>query len=517
VSMSINMLEVYNEKIHDLLIDRNDWPKVHIKTGVLPTGIRVTGASSRLVESLEDCMEVLEEGNSRKTVAMTAMNPASSRGHLIFKLVLEKTDYETSAKTHTEVYFADLAGHENIKETQVEGDRLIELRGINSSLMYLQRAIHSLATSRPTKAKGKVKVNYSIFRNSELTLLLANGLTGNSSSAVICTLSPAVRHFDTSLSSIEFALECKGLKMDVHSNVVVDTDMVIKNLTDQVHELKLELVAAREQASIPAAIPEEQDDLVNSLRDQVESLSDENQTLKDRAGTMQGNNEEASGPALVPEGQPAQGIDPQYQIKLLGDENQQLRERAETLITALEQVATSEGQPELVNAQEQIKLLGEENHQLRERAETLVAALEQVSIPAVVPEGQPELVNTLQQQLILLGKENHLLKERVEHLTNTAGVEDYRCSSQFSDDRQISTAGGLDDRESVKKTFTEASRPGNGKLKKDACVKLISGIFPLWSEDDLTMFFETAIVDSSGLIDASNWLDWIYDAGTSSD
>jgi hypothetical protein len=119
--------------------------------------------------------------------------------------------------------------------------------------MYLQRAIHSLATSSGSGGKG-AKVNYSIFRNSELTMLLANGLTGNSKAAVIVTLSPAAQHFTTSLGSIEFAMEVKGIKMDVHSTVTVDPKTQIKQLEAEVASLRTQLAAAMAGQPLPAAI-----------------------------------------------------------------------------------------------------------------------------------------------------------------------------------------------------------------------------------------------------------------------
>jgi len=35
------MMEVYNEKIHDLLVDKDHWKSVHIKTAVMPNGIMI--------------------------------------------------------------------------------------------------------------------------------------------------------------------------------------------------------------------------------------------------------------------------------------------------------------------------------------------------------------------------------------------------------------------------------------------------------------------------------------------
>merc|ERR1719183_3285497 len=120
------------------------------------------------------------------------MNAHSSRGHTIFKLGIQKTEQEEGISLHSDVYFADLAGHENEKTTKVTGDRLVELSFINKSLMWLQRAIHSLSSK---SHKGTASSNVSLFRNSKLTLLLANALTGNARINLIVTISPAALHF----------------------------------------------------------------------------------------------------------------------------------------------------------------------------------------------------------------------------------------------------------------------------------------------------------------------------------
>lgn len=245
VTLTVQMLEVYNDDINDLLVDRNKWDKVDVKTRVLPSGVIVQGASERQVESLDECIKIMDEGTERKTIAATKMNPQSSRGHTVFKLNIEKSGGGDAKKLKAEVYFADLAGHENIKTTAVTGQRLTELKHINGSLMYLQRAISELARLSSNGGKGRKGNTYSPFRNSELTVLLANGLVGNSKAYVIVTLSPAAAHFDTSYSSIEFGLEVKGVKLEVSANVAVDPVQQVKALQAEVVQLKKALADAQ--------------------------------------------------------------------------------------------------------------------------------------------------------------------------------------------------------------------------------------------------------------------------------
>lgn len=261
VNLSCQMLEVYNETIHDLLEDRAKWAKMTVKTRVMPQGVMVTGATERPVNTVDECIKIMDEGAARKTIAKTKMNPTSSRGHTVFKLVIDKSGGPDGRKMHCEVYFADLAGHENVKTTEVTGAQMVELTHINTSLMYLQRAISELAkgsaAKKPVKsmAAGAPKVNMSPFRNSELTLLMANGIVGNSRSTVIVTLSPAAAHFDTSHSSIEFGLEVKGIKLEVTAIMNVDPKVMVSNLQAEVTKLKVQLAEmSKANVSRPLAV-----------------------------------------------------------------------------------------------------------------------------------------------------------------------------------------------------------------------------------------------------------------------
>lgn len=207
---------------------------------VLSNGVSVEGAELRTIDSAEECIQLVEYSNKRKHIAATAMNAQSSRGHTVFKLVVQH-DQNDGVHLTSEVYFADLAGHENERTTKVRGERMVELSFINKSLMWLQSAVHSM--SHPPKGTAQVN-RMALFRNSKLTLLLSNALLGNSLVHVIVTLSPAPAHFSTSLSSLRFANEVKHITVDVHATAYVDPTESIKRLEAEVRQLKEQLANA---------------------------------------------------------------------------------------------------------------------------------------------------------------------------------------------------------------------------------------------------------------------------------
>jgi len=240
LKITVQMLEVYNERLFDLLAPQDS--KQSIQMHVLPSGVQMQGVETTEVSDVEDVMKLIDTGNSHKHIAATAMNPQSSRGHTIFKLNILKE--EEDVHLSSEVYFADLAGHENEKTTKVQGERLHELSFINKSLMWLQSAIHSLSSGGGSH-KRQVN-NTSLFRNSKLTLILANALTGNSLINVIVTISPAAVHFPTSHSSLKFANEVKHMTVQVHSSAHVDPASEMKKLHTEIDQLRTELAIARE-------------------------------------------------------------------------------------------------------------------------------------------------------------------------------------------------------------------------------------------------------------------------------
>jgi len=248
ITVSIQMLEVYNETVFDLLAAKkkcaDDSEKSSIQIHTLPHGVQLVGVETKTVDSVEECLALLEHGNKNKHISATAMNPQSSRGHTIFKLLILKE--EDDIHCSSEVYFADLAGHESEKLTKVQGNRLVELAYINKSLMWLQAAIkglvekgHDVKVGRKTVTgaqKGPSKVV--LFRNSKLTLLLANALTGNSLINAIVTISPAAEHFPTSLSSLKFANEVKHLHVEAQCTAHKDPEVVAKSLKVELKYLK---------------------------------------------------------------------------------------------------------------------------------------------------------------------------------------------------------------------------------------------------------------------------------------
>lgn len=255
VHCKVQMLEVYNEKVRDLLVPMNSkdgkdgkgrrHPEVHVHPKL---GVYVKGVADEPVDSFENCVQLIEYGNTMKTVAATAMNAKSSRAHTIFKLMVEKRGGTDNTIVTSEAFFVDLAGRENEKTTKVSGERLVELTFINQSLMWLASCIQALAKpdSRKSMAPGAAATN------SKLTLLLSNALSGNSKTSMIGTLSPALANFEESYSTLTFASTVKNIKIKAKPASAVDKDALVKSLQEELQHLKEQLAESEEKTHADA-------------------------------------------------------------------------------------------------------------------------------------------------------------------------------------------------------------------------------------------------------------------------
>jgi len=76
------MMEIYNEKIRDLL---NPDPKTNndLKVRTTPKGTFVEGCKAKAVSSFDAINREMENGTASRTVAATQMNATSSRAHTV--------------------------------------------------------------------------------------------------------------------------------------------------------------------------------------------------------------------------------------------------------------------------------------------------------------------------------------------------------------------------------------------------------------------------------------------------
>lgn len=141
-------LEIYNERIVDLLNSDDAEKKLEIRHDPLQRNTTVTGLTSVPLSSASQAASVLDKASKNRSVATTSANERSSRSHSVF--ILRLTGYnKISRKTSSGVLnLIDLAGSERLSHSQVTGDRLKETQAINKSLSSLGDVICALGNAK---------------------------------------------------------------------------------------------------------------------------------------------------------------------------------------------------------------------------------------------------------------------------------------------------------------------------------------------------------------------------------
>ncbi|KAK0503280.1 kinesin heavy chain [Armillaria luteobubalina] len=199
-------MEIYLEKIRDLLAPQNDNLQVHEEKS---KGVYVKNLSDYYVSSAREVYEIMRTGGEARVVSSTNMNAESSRSHSIFLITIEQRNTETGARKTGNLYLVDLAGSEKVGKTGASGQTLEEAKKINKSLSALGMVINALTDS---------KVKYIPYRDSKLTRILQESLGGNSRTTLIINCSPSSYNEAETLSTLRFGIRAKSIKNSARVN-----------------------------------------------------------------------------------------------------------------------------------------------------------------------------------------------------------------------------------------------------------------------------------------------------------
>ncbi|XP_043779901.1 kinesin-like protein KIF14 [Cervus elaphus] len=238
--LEMSFFEVYNERIHDLLVcnGENGQRKQTLRVREHPaSGPYVEGLSTNVVSSYSDIQVWLQLGNKQKATAATGMNDKSSRSHSVVTLVMTqaKTEFvegeELDHRIQSRINLVDLAGSERCSATGTIGERLKEGVSINKSLLTLGKVISALSE----QAGGRsVFIPY---RESVLTWLLKESLSGNSKTAMIATVSPAGSSVEETLSTLRYAAQARSIVTAARVNEDLSARL-IRELKAEIEKLK---------------------------------------------------------------------------------------------------------------------------------------------------------------------------------------------------------------------------------------------------------------------------------------
>ncbi|CAI5781968.1 kinesin KIFC3 isoform X1 [Podarcis lilfordi] len=201
--ITVSVAEIYNEALRDLL-GKEPQEKLDIK--LCPDGsgqLYVPGLTEFPVHCVEDINQVFEFGHINRVTESTYLNEHSSRSHALLIITVRGIDYSTGIRTTGKLNLVDLAGSERVGRSGAEGSRLREAQYINKSLSALGDVIYALRSRQ-----GHVP-----FRNSKLTYLLQDSLSGDSKTLMMVQVSPVEKNTSETLCSLKFAERVRSVEL----------------------------------------------------------------------------------------------------------------------------------------------------------------------------------------------------------------------------------------------------------------------------------------------------------------
>lgn len=145
-SIKVSFLEIYNERVRDLLKQSNQNKSYTLRVREHPEmGPYVQGLSQHVVTSYQQVLQLLEEGIANRITAATHVHEASSRSHAIFTIHCTQATLQNNlpSETASKINLVDLAGSERADPSYCK-DRITEGANINKSLVTLGIVISTL-------------------------------------------------------------------------------------------------------------------------------------------------------------------------------------------------------------------------------------------------------------------------------------------------------------------------------------------------------------------------------------
>uniref|UniRef100_A0A0N5BL07 Kinesin-like protein n=1 Tax=Strongyloides papillosus TaxID=174720 RepID=A0A0N5BL07_STREA len=225
-TVQISYLEIYNELIKDLL---NPSSPILDLLEDDKGNVNIPRLTKMRAINKDKVLQILQNGNQRRTREATAANKESSRSHAILEVSLYN-----GTKLHGKLYLIDLAGSERASQTQNRGQRLKEGAAINKSLLALGNVINSLSSN----SKGRY-VNY---RDSKLTRLLKDSLDGNCKTCMIANITPCSSYYEETYNTLVYASRAlnittnyvsKQVSSEEQSNIIANIEQAKKDFFQQ--------------------------------------------------------------------------------------------------------------------------------------------------------------------------------------------------------------------------------------------------------------------------------------------
>eukprot|EP01084_Bolivina_argentea_P017043 31836_1 len=237
--IDVSFFEIYiHNKIRDLLhpAKKGD-PALKVRDGL--KGVFIENLKPETATNLQEILALIALANSHRTVSSTKMNATSSRSHSVMRVQI-RIEMKDGSRCKSQINFGDLAGSEKVNKTGATGQTLKEAMAINQSLTLLGNVIAALAKiGSGKKGKGSMVP----FRDSALTHVLKDSLSGNCKTTLVTAASPHKFNLIETVSTFRFASRCKLVKTKAEKNVVLSPSQMRK----MIEKLKIEVIGLKQK------------------------------------------------------------------------------------------------------------------------------------------------------------------------------------------------------------------------------------------------------------------------------
>lgn len=277
-TLSLSYIEIYNEKIIDLLSETASVSQ-DLKVRDDPVhGIRVVGMNSPTISTKEQMLDLIRKGDDKRKTSATDFNARSSRSHSILQVRMNALDPVSKLEQNATLSLCDLAGSERATSSL---ERRKEGAYINKSLLALSTVINKLSLSSSASSLPGA-AEHIPYRDSKLTRLLQPALSGLSLISILCTVhlgsaSNNQQFVSETYNTLRFAARAKDIVMHVDINrktSVVDSDAakVIELLRATVEQQRQEIHMLKLHSDGPATSLVEKDMQISLLQAEIRVL-----------------------------------------------------------------------------------------------------------------------------------------------------------------------------------------------------------------------------------------------------
>ena len=285
LNIKCSYIQVYNEKIYDLLDNLNE---LNSKKPFLVMsgrnkrekllnqeslkikydknkGMILEGVNEINTNSFYDLFEILVQGETNRKIRQTNKNDMSSRSHTIFIIDIE----DNNSKINSKIKLCDLAGSERFNSSETYNkEHIYELCNINKSLFILGNIIHLLASKKRNQ-------KFIPYKDSKLTQILEDSLSGNSSIYLIATISPKDENFNETINTLKFADKAHEVMISMSPKDAINNDIFGEGNKKEIFKLYKELSELKQLLLL-----REKRGNLNPLQAQFLQLKKENSQLK---------------------------------------------------------------------------------------------------------------------------------------------------------------------------------------------------------------------------------------------